>query len=163
MSRVHFQFRQPDPDDPSGLEVVDAEVVELTPLRRRIDGRVVVLPRTVPVLLEQGEAIVELAATGPSECWQAVEPDTGKTRHFTIPDTTAVLEYTELPDVDPTTLEPSAEPEAAWWAAIETMAGGWPLPAFRPDPDDDGALLVDLWSWQIASDDPNAMLVTVEV
>lgn len=162
MSRVHFQFRQPDPDDPSGLEVVDAEVVELTPLRRRIDGRVVVLPRTVPVLLEQGEAIVELAATGPSECWQAVEPDTGKTRHFTIPDTTAVLEYTELPDVDPTTLEPSAEPEAAWWAAIETMAGGWPLPAFRPDPDDDGALLVDLWSWQIASDDPNAMLVTVE-
>ena len=163
MSRVHFQFRQPDPDDPSGLEVVDAEVVEITPLRRRIDGRVVVLPRTVPVLLEQGEAIVELAATGPSECWQAVEPDTGKTRHFTIPDTTAVLEYTELPDVDPTTLEPSAEPEAAWWAAIETMAGGWPLPAFRPDPDDDGALLVDLWSWQIASDDPNAMLVTVEV
>ena len=162
MSRVHFQFRQPDPDDPSGLEVVDAEVVEITPLRRRIDGRVVVLPRTVPVLLEQGEAIVELAATGPSECWQAVEPDTGKTRHFTIPDTTAVLEYTELPDVDPTTLEPSAEPEAAWWAAIETMAGGWPLPAFRPDPDDDGALLVDLWSWQIASDDPNAMLVTVE-
>lgn len=129
MSRVHFQFRQPDPDDPSGLEVVDAEVVEITPLRRRIDGRVVVLPRTVPVLLEQGEAIVELAATGPSECWQAVEPDTGKTRHFTIPDTTAVLEYTELPDVDPTTLEPSAEPEAAWWAAIETMAGGWPLPA----------------------------------
>lgn len=163
MSRVHFQFRQPDPDDPSGLEVVDAEVVEITPLRRRIDGRVVVLPRTVPVLLEQGEAIVELAATGPSECWQAVEPDTGKTRHFTIPDTTAVLEYTELPDVDPTTLEPSAEPEAAWWAAIETMAGGWPLPAFRPDPDDGGALLVDLWSWQIASDDPNAMLVTVEV
>ena len=162
MSRVHFQFRQPDPDDPSGLEVVDAEVVEITPLRRRIDGRVVVLPRTVPVLLEQGEAIVELAATGPSECWQAVEPDTGKTRHFTIPDTTAVLEYTELPDVDPTTLEPSAEPEAAWWAAIETMAGGWPLPAFRPDPDDGGALLVDLWSWQIASDDPNAMLVTVE-
>lgn len=74
-----------------------------------------------------------------------------------------MLEYTELPDVDPATLEPSAEPEAAWWAAIETMAGGWPLPAFRPDPDDDGALLVDLWSWQIASDDPNAMLVTVEV
>ena len=74
-----------------------------------------------------------------------------------------MLEYSSLPDVDPATLEPSAEPEAAWWAAIETMAGGWPLPAFRPDPDDGGALLVDLWSWQIASDDPNAMLVTVEV
>ena len=163
MSRVHFQFRQPDPGDPSGLGVVDAEVVELTPLRSRIDGQVVVLPRTRPVLLEQGEAIVELAATGPSECWHAVEPYTGKTRYFTIPDVDVVLEYTELPDVDPNTLEPSAEPEAAWWAAIETMAGGWPLPAFRPDPDDDGALLVDLWSWQIASDDPNAMLVTVEV
>ena len=34
-----------------------------------------------------------------------------------------------------------------------TMAGGGNL----------SALLVDLWSWQIASDDPNAMLVTVEV
>ena len=138
MSRVHFQFRQPDPGDPSGLGVVDAEVVELTPLRRRIDGRVVVLPRTVPVLLEQGEAIVELAATGPSECWQAVEPDTGKTRYFTIPDTTAVLEYTELPDVDPTTLEPSAEPEAAWWAAWQAMAAGTYL---VPDPSNPGLYL----------------------
>lgn len=159
MSRVHFQFRQPDPDDPSGLGVVDAEVVEITPLRRRIDGQVVVLPRTVPVRLEQGEALVELAATGPSECWRAVEPDTGKTRYFLVPDVDGVLEYTELPDVDPNTLEPSAEPEAAWWAIVEAL----PLPAFRPDPDDGGALLVDLWSWQIASDDPNAMLVTVEV
>lgn len=160
MSRVYFQFRQPDPGDPSGLGVVDAEVVEITPLRRRIDGRVVVLPRTVPVRLEQGEALVELAATGPSECWRAVEPDTGKTRYFLVPDVDGVLEYTELPDVDPNTLEPSAEPEAAWWAIVEAL----PLPAFRPDPDHpDIALLVDLWSWQIASDDPNAMLVTVEV
>ena len=122
------------------------------------------LPASFTVRLVGGEALLHLAPTGAGWCWQIVErTPRGKTRYVLVPDSVATLDYADLVDVDPATLEPSAEPEAAWWAAIETMAGGWPLPAFRPDPDDDGALLVDLWSWQIASDDPNAMLVTVEV
>ena len=123
------------------------------------------LPASMPpVRLVAGEATLHLAPTGADWCWQIIErTPRGKTRYVLVPDSVATLDYADLVDVDPLTLEPTAEPEAAWWAAIETMAGGWPLPAFRPDPDDDGALLVDLWSWQIASDDPNAMLVTVEV
>lgn len=160
MSRVHVSLHR---DAAHGKAAITGPM-RFAPSKRRPDGADIILPAGFDVDLVDGEAIVELDATGPDWCWTAYEPTLrGAIRHFLVPEAgDEVLEYTELPDVDPSTLEPSAEPEAAWWAAIETMAGGWPLPAFRPDPDDDGALLVDLWSWQIASDDPNAMLVTVE-
>ena len=161
MSKVHVSLHR---DAAHGKAPITGPM-RFAPSKRRSDGQDIILPAGFDVDLVDGEAIVELDATGPDWCWTAYEPTLrGAIRSFLVPDVPddEVLEYTELPDVDPTTLEPSAEPEAAWWAAIETMAAGWPLPAFRPDPDDGGALLVDLWSWQIASDDPNAMLVTVE-
>ena len=119
------------------------------------------LPASMPpVRLVAGEAVLHLAPTGAGWCWQIIErTPRGKTRYVLVPDSVATLDYADLIDVDPATLAATAEPEAAWWAIVESL----PLPAFRPDPDDDGALLVDLWSWQLASDDPNAMLVTVEV
>ena len=161
MSKVHVSLHR---DAAHGKAPITGPM-RFAPSRRRPDGADIILPAGFDVDLVDGEAIVELDATGPDWCWTAYEPTIrGIIRSFLVPDVPddEVLEYSSLPDVDPATLEPSAEPEAAWWAAIETMAGGWPLPAFRPDPDDDGALLVDLWSWQLASDDPNAMLVTVE-
>lgn len=161
MSKVHVSLHR---DAAHGKAPITGPM-RFAPSRRRSDGQDIILPAGFDVDLVDGEAVVELDATGPDWCWCAYEPTIrGIIRSFLVPDVPddEVLEYSSLPDVDPTTLEPSAEPEAVWWAAIETMAGGWPLPAFRPDPDDDGALLVDLWSWQIASDDPNAMLVTVE-
>ena len=159
MTSVHFALFR---DGPSGHRPVTG-TLGFHRSRRGIDGSVTILPLEFSVLLVGGEATIDLPSTGPDWCWVIVEPTKrGLIRYVIVPESDEVLEYSSLPDVDPATLEPSAEPEAAWWAAIETMAGGWPLPAFRPDPDDDGALLVDLWSWQIASDDPNAMLVTVE-
>ena len=161
MSKVHVSLHR---DAAHGKAPITGPM-RFAPSRRRSAGQDIILPAGFDVDLVDGEAVVELAATGPDWCWIAYEPTLrGAIRSFLVPDVPddEVLEYEGLPDVDPATLEPSAEPEAAWWAAIETMAGGWPLPAFRPDPDDGGALLVDLWSWQIASDDPNAMLVTVE-
>ena len=160
MTSVHLALFR---DGPDGHRPVTGSV-SFCRTRRGVDGSIVVLPLEFSAPLVNGEATVDLPSTGPDWCWQVIEPTgAGLIRHVIAPNVgDVVLEYSSLPDVDPATLEPSAEPEAAWWAAIETMAGGWPLPAFRPDPDDDGALLVDLWSWQIASDDPNAMLVTVE-
>lgn len=163
MSKVHVSLRRED-GTPTRAPISGA--IPFSPTKRRTAGPDVILPAAFDAQLVDGEVVVELAATGPEWCWMVIEPTgAGIIRHIIVPDVepSVVLEYSMLPDVDPTTLDPSAEPEAAWWAAIETMAGGWPLPAFRPDPDDGGALLVDLWSWQIASDDPNAMLVTVEV
>ena len=157
MSKVHVSLHR---DAAHGKAPITGPM-RFAPSRRRSDGQDIILPAGFDVDLVDGEAIVELDATGPDWCWTAYEPTLrGAIRHFLVPDVPddEVLEYSSLPDVDPATLEPSAEPEAAWWAIVESL----PLPAFRPDPDDDGALLVDLWSWQIASDDPNAMLVTVE-
>ena len=162
MSKVHVSLHR---DAAHGKAPISGPM-RFAPSKRRPAGADIILPAGFDVDLVDGEAVVELDATGPDWCWTAVEPTKrGAIRSILVPEASddEVLEYEGLTDVDPATLEPSAEPEAAWWAAIETMAGGWPLPAFRPDPDDDGALLVDLWSWQIASDDPNAMLVTVEV
>ena len=161
MSRVHVSLHR----DAAHGKAAIAGPMRFAPSRRRPDGADIILPAGFDVDLVDGEAIVELDATGPDWCWTAYEPTLrGAIRHFLVPDVPddEVLEYSSLPDVDPTTLEPSAEPEAAWWAAIETMAGGWPLPAFRPDPDDPTALIVDLWSWQIPADDPNTLLVNVE-
>ena len=160
MTSVHFALFR---DGPDGRRPVSG-TLGFCRTKRGVDGQVTILPLEFSVLLLNGEATVELAATGSDWCWQVSEPTKrGLIRYIVVPDVgDVVLEYTELPDVDPNTLEPSAEPDPAWWAAIETMAGGWPLPAFRPDPDDPTALIVDLWSWQIPADDPNTLLVTVE-
>lgn len=157
MSRVHVSLHR---DAAHGKAAITGPM-RFAPSRRRSDGQDIILPAGFDVDLVDGEAIVELDATGPDWCWTAYEPTIrGIIRSFLVPDVPGdvVLEYSSLPDVDPATLEPSAEPEAAWWAIVESL----PLPVFRPDPDDDGALLVDLWSWQLASDNPNALLVTVE-
>ena len=161
MSRVHASLHR---DDGTSERTPICGAVRFVPTRRRTAGAGIILPAGFDAELVGGEVTVELAATGLDWCWMVIEPTKrGLIRYIIVPDVgDDVLEYAELLDVDPATLEPSAEPEAAWWAAIETMAGGWPLPAFRPDPDDEGALIVDLWSWQIASDNPNALLVTVE-
>ena len=78
-----------------------------------------------PVRLVAGEALLRLAPTGAGWCWQIIErTPRGKTRYVLVPDSVATLDYADLVDVDPTTLDPSAEPEAAWWAAIEGIQGG---------------------------------------
>lgn len=41
-------------------------------------------------------------------------------RWFTVPDV-ASINYGELTEIDPDTLLPVAEPEAAWWAALEAL------------------------------------------
>lgn len=157
MTSVHLALFR---DSPDGHRPVTGPV-SFCRTRRGVDGSIVVLPLEFSAPLVNGEATVDLAPTGPDWCWQVIEPTgAGVIRYIIVPDVGGVLEYSSLPDVDPTTLEPSAEPEAAWWAIVEAL----PLPAFRPDPDHpDIALLVDLWSWQIAADNPDALLVTVEV
>ena len=158
MSRVHVSLHR---DDGTSERTPIAGMIRFAPSKRRTAGADVILPAGFDAELVGGEVTVELAPTGPDWCWMVIEPTKrGLIRYIIVPDVgDVVLEYSSLPDVDPATLEPTAEPEAAWWAIAESL----PLPAFRPDPDDDGALLVDLWSWQIASDDQNALLVTVEV
>lgn len=100
--------------------VPDDTRVGLQPTRRRNSGATVVLPKSFSVVPVGGVAVVELAATGPDWCWRISEyaGQDGIVRHVAVPDVPEVT-YTDLVDVDPATLEPTAEPTAAWWAALE--------------------------------------------
>ena len=82
------------------------------------------LPASFTVRLVGGEALLHLAPTGAGWCWQIIERmPRGKARYVLVPDSVATLDYGDLVDVDPTTLDPTAVPEAAWWAAIEGIGG----------------------------------------
>ena len=98
------------------------------------------LPASMPpVRLVGGEALLHLAPTGAGWCWQIIErTPRGKTRYVLVPDSVATLDYADLVDVDPLTLDPTAKPEAAWWAAWQAMASGTYL---VPDPANVGLYL----------------------
>ena len=154
-TNVLIDFRQQDGKTPE-VPVTEGYLL-WTPLRREIYDTYITVPEPFAVYLTNGVGTAVIKNSWPY--WRVTERGipSGITRTVQVP-SVSEIHYSSLIDVDPATLEPSAEPEAAWWAIVEAL----PLPAFRPDPDDDGALLVDLWSWQLASDDQNALLVTVE-
>ena len=121
MSKVHVSLHR---DAAHGKAPITGPM-RFAPSRRRPDGADIILPAGFDVDLVDGEAVVELDATGPDWCWTAYEPTVrGIIRSFLVPDVPddEVLEYSSLPDVDPATLEPSAEPEAAWVAVTHREA-----------------------------------------
>ena len=159
MSKVHVSLHR---DAAHGKAPITGPM-RFAPSRRRSDGQDIILPAGFDVDLVDGEAIVELDATGPDWCWTAYEPTIrGIIRSFLVPDVPddEVLEYSSLPDVDPTTLEPSAEPEAAWWAALKAGAYGV---AATPDPDDPHVLLVRYPVWRAWPGDPHSIAIPVLV
>ena len=138
MSKVHVSLHR---DAAHGKAPITGPM-RFAPSRRRSAGQDIILPAGFDVDLVDGEAVVELDATGPDWCWAAYEPTLrGAIRSFSVPDVPddEVLEYSSLPDVDPSTLEPTAEPEAAWWAAWHAMAAGTYL---VPDPVHPGLYLM---------------------
>lgn len=154
MTVVLVDLRRPA----SGEDVPTEGSMLWRPTRRRTIGSHITLPDAFAVDLVDGQASVDVAPTGLDWVWTVREMTRqGITRHVQIP-ALGPVHYSALVDVDPATLDPAAEPEAAWWAVVEAL----PLPSFAPDPDDPSALIVTLWAWQIAGDDPNALLVTTE-
>ena len=137
MSKVHVSLHR---DDGTSERTPICGAVRFVPTRRRTAGADIILPAGFDAELVDGEVTVELAATGPDWCWMVIEPTKrGLIRYIIVPDVgDVVLEYSSLPDVDPATLEPSAEPEAAWWAAWQAMAAGTYL---VPDPSNPGLYL----------------------
>lgn len=99
--------------------------VRATPTRRRTVGDAIVLPTAFSSELAAGVATVELAATGLDWCWRLEELTTSpNVRYVTVPDSVATLGYEDLTDVDPATLDPAVEPEAAWTVALDNVVRG---------------------------------------
>lgn len=133
---VDVRVRLTRPDVATGLDVGTTGSVEATPTRRRhIDAPDedavdrIILPSSSRETLVDGECTLVLDPTGPDWCWKIVErvPD-GVVRYVVVPDVEAV-DYGDLVDVDPATLDPAAEPEAAWWVALQDVAAGAVDPA----------------------------------
>lgn len=94
--------------------------IRATPTRRRTVGDAVVLPVPFSATLVSGVVEVELAPNSSDWCWKIEEMTAGgATRYVTVPDSPTTLGYEDLTDVDPDTLDPAAEPEAAWDLALE--------------------------------------------
>jgi hypothetical protein len=105
--------------------------LEFKPTKRRNVAGDVVLPAAFSKGLTDPPPLAELAPTEPGWAWQVVERTSGgspRSRYVTVPDTAEVVDYADLVEVDPATLDPVAEPEAAWTLALDQRvpAGGAP-------------------------------------
>lgn len=111
-----------DVPGPAG-DVRATGAVRATPTRRRTVGDAIVLPAPFSAVLVDGVVTVEMAATSSDWCWRVDEVMpygvASSTRFVAVPQSDLVLGYEDLADVDPATLEPAAEPAAAWDLALD--------------------------------------------
>lgn len=85
--------------------------VRFIPIRRYNRGDTVIVPKPFEVTLADGEANATIIDTDAMGCWAVTElPGTPQeyTRYVQVPTTSETLEYTDLIDVNPTTLLPAA-------------------------------------------------------
>lgn len=127
MTTVRIDLRGPAAD---GVDRALPGAVEWVPLARRHvdvpaeeDGDHVVLEVPFNTRLpgpEAAESTVDVVlAPG---YWQADERvEGGTTRVVLVPESAGVVDYGDLVEIDPATLEPVAEPEAAWYVALAAV------------------------------------------
>lgn len=123
MTRVHLNLRDPAADG----ELVPAvgEVIFQPTARRHVDGPedLVVLPVEFSAVLDAGRATVDLAPSGSRWVWMVRErvPGGQVLRYVEVPDA-ADVDYGDLREVNPASLDPVAPPDDVWWAAFEELA-----------------------------------------
>lgn len=96
-----------------------------TPTKRHLAGDSVVMPKGFTAELVNGEAAIEVEPSTAEWAWRVDEAIPGtqsQSRFVAVPDL-AQVDYTTLIQVDPATLVPSAEPEPAWYAYVDTLTG----------------------------------------
>ena len=133
--------------------------LEWRPTKRRDVAGDVVLPAPFTVGLADPPPVITVDPTEPGWAWQVVERVQGgspKARYLTVPDSATVVDYADLIAVDPATLDPVAEPEAAWWAALTNVG------TYATDPDDPDALLVTTVTAQTDPADDDALVLVGE-
>lgn len=123
MPLVRFKYVRPDgtaTDRPLAGRVLDLSLVR----REEVGGAVRVTESFSTVLDVDGVVTAELSPTLPGQAWQVSERWThGRPKvAYVVPDTAETVDATDLVEVDPATLEPSAQPEAAWTIEVGALA-----------------------------------------
>lgn len=107
MTTIHIKLVRPTD---TGTTPCDG-AIRLTPIRRYITDHTVIVPDPFTVDLTNGEATITIPDSDTTICWAVTElPGTPQeyTRYVQVPTTSETLEYTDLIDVNPTTLLPAA-------------------------------------------------------
>ncbi|ALY10726.1 minor tail protein [Arthrobacter phage Wayne] len=112
MTIVHFGLRHPS----AAGRIQATGRVAWVPTERKVDGSLVVLPAKVSVTLE-ADASAEIEPGTYLFHEQAVG---GVSAYRTVPNAIEV-DYSSLVAIDPDTLDPEAQPEAAWYAFVEGL------------------------------------------
>jgi len=130
-----------------------------SPTKRRNEAGDLILPAPFNATVTDPPGTVEVAPTGAGWAWQVIERLTGGSPHkriLAVPDSAETVDYADLVEVDPATLDPVAEPEAAWWAALTNVG------TYATDPDDPDALLVTTVTAQTDPADDDALVLVGE-
>lgn len=110
---------------PGGTYLPAVGDVQWTPTRRlHIESPedAIVLPVPVTLPLVNGEASIEVEANDGTWCWKVRERTPGGTVRFVdVPEAVDTLDYGDLVDVDPASLDPAADPVAIWWEELAAL------------------------------------------
>ena len=137
-----------DPDRPAWCAADETPAkgkVRFAPYQRRhvegFDDDRIVLEASIEVTLVDGYATIDLEPTNPATlpAWKVWEKIPHGIERVVLVPAVESVDYGDLVDVDPDTLAPTAEPDAAWWAAWNAMAAGTYL---VPDPAHPGGYLM---------------------
>lgn len=108
----------------AGPDVPAVGYIQFAPSKRRDLEGSIVLPDAFSVRLDdEGKATVELAPTVEGDwAWRATERiRRGRRWYFAVPDGPGPVEYDDLVEVDPTTLDPTAPLAPVWKQYIDDL------------------------------------------
>lgn len=156
MTRVRVRLRVPGGD--TGTLPAPGEIL-FQPTARHTIGDDIVLPAPMRCRLDpSGCTLVDLPPSQlPRWCWKAVERTLGgTTRYIDVPDSPDELEYADLTDVDPKTLQAKPPDESAWnaiYRRIEDIVDDVPRINIGPGPpgapEHTGDIWIDSTTWDI--------------
>ncbi|QBZ73253.1 hypothetical protein SEA_MRGLOOPY_1 [Arthrobacter phage MrGloopy] len=112
MTLVHFDLRHPGA---SGRKPAAGRIAWV-PTERKVDGSIVVLPTRVSVTLDP----LSSAQIEPGIYLFHEEVVGGISAYRVVPNSLEA-DYSSLVAIDPATLDPASQPEAAWYAFVETL------------------------------------------
>lgn len=118
MTVVEVDLRRPAQD---GTDVAAKGSLECSPTVRRNVDEHIVLPDSFRAKLVDGKVTLNLAPTVDGTwAWEIIErTQDGAERLVSVADSVTPLNYADLPDVDPDTLDPAAPLTPAWQAYLD--------------------------------------------
>jgi len=133
MTQVRIDIRKPSI---TGVNVPLIIGMVWSPSTQRVVNDALVVPESFSVTLGQTPTIIEVAPTQPDWVWRVRYTANSEKfdRYLVVPNSATVVDFTDLVEVDPGTLSPQIEPEAAWWASVQYMLRGVILAPSDPVP-----------------------------